>query len=393
VITKDLLSLREDMHMRILQIAPPWFTVPPTGYGGTEQVVSLLADGLAARGHDVTLLAAGGSRTLARLITTCEEPPTARLGDATVELAHVLQGYRVRDEFDVVHDHTLHGTALGAMPGGPPVVHTLHGPWTPVTASLHRQISDRVHLVAISHDQAARTPPGIRLAGVVHNGIDVEQYPVTPAKGDHLVFLGRASREKGPEQAIEVARRLGRRLLMAIKVNEPDEHDYFDTVLAPLLGSTDIEVVRVASHQDKCELLGSAAAVLFPIQWAEPFGLVPLEANACGTPVVAFDIGAVREVVADGHGGLLVPPGDLDAFCRAVGRVAEIDPRDCRDDARRFDARHMVEGYEAIYRRLSGTAGGRTIVLDEFAAAPRTPGATGRLGGHGFAFPLRVTPP
>jgi hypothetical protein len=97
VITKDLLSLREDMHMRILQIAPPWFTVPPTGYGGTEQVVSLLADGLAARGHDVTLLAAGGSRTLARLITTCEEPPTARLGDATVELAHVLQGYRVRD--------------------------------------------------------------------------------------------------------------------------------------------------------------------------------------------------------------------------------------------------------------------------------------------------------
>ncbi len=347
--------------MRILQIAPPWFSVPPTGYGGTEQVVSALTEGLVALGHEVTLVAAGGSRTRAALWATSRQPPSTLLGDTAVELAHVLQGHRRREEFDVIHDHTLTGASLGAMPGGPPVVHTLHGPWTSVTEALYRQVADRVHLVAISRDQAGRAPPGIVLAGVVHNGIDVESYPFVLTKGDHLAFVGRADPEKGPEVAIEVARQLGRKLVMAVKVNEPGEHDYFSDVLEPRLGDADVEIVRVTSHAEKVALLGSAAAVLFPIRWDEPFGLVPLEANACGTPVVAFARGAVPEVVEDGRTGRLVAPDDLDAFCRAVERVDELHPRDCRANARtRFDSPLMVERYVQIYEQAIGTRARQT---------------------------------
>lgn len=337
--------------MRILQVAPPWFTVPPQGYGGIEEIVSLLADGLVAAGHEVTLLASGGSRTRARLWSTYTQPPSARLGDTATELSHVLTGHRRRDEFDLIHDHTVCGAALGALPGGPPVVHTLHGPWTPGTTDLCRSLGNQVHLVAISHDQAARAPDDIELAGVVHNGIDVAGHTFTGRKSDHLAFVGRACPDKGPDIAIEVARRLGRRLRMAIKVNEVDEHVYFDEVLAPLIDANDVELVTVRDQAEKIDLIGGAAAVLFPIRWPEPFGLVPLEASACGTPVVTFANGAAPEVVRDGHSGFVVPPGDVDAFCAAVERVDQLDPGDCRAAGLEgFDASVMVRGYERIYR-------------------------------------------
>lgn len=356
--------------MRILIIAPPWFRVPPQGYGGIEQVVGLLADGLPGRGHDVTLLAAGGSRSLARVWTTMERAPSELIGNPAIELAHVLVGYRRRDGFDLIHDHTLSGPPIGAMPGGPPVVHTLHGPWTPQMAALYRQLSDRIHLVAISRDQAARTPDDIRLAGVVHNGIDVAAHPFLATKGDHLAYVGRCNAEKAPELAVEVAKRLGRRLRMAIKVNEDAEHRYFDEVVAPRLRDADVDVVRNASHAAKTEMMATAAAVLFPIRWPEPFGLVPVEANACGTPVVAFAEGAVPEVVVHGRTGWLVTPGDLDAFCRAVERAGELDPHDCRAHARdRFDASRMVRDHDVLYERI---VAGDPIVVPEVTAVGET---------------------
>jgi glycosyltransferase involved in cell wall biosynthesis len=339
--------------LRILQIAPPWFPVPPSGYGGVEEVVAQLTDGLITTGHEVTLLAAGGSRSRGRLWTTFAEPPTDHLGDVGIELAHALRGHRRGREFDVIHDHTRAGAALGAMPGGPPIVHTLHGRWTPTNTILYRELARAVALVAISHDQAARTPDGIGLSGVVHNGIDVSRYPFVPDKGDHLAFLGRASPDKGPDLAIEVAKRLGRPLRMAIKVNEPDEHAYFREVLTPLIADADVELVRITSPDEKAEFLATAAAVLFPIRWPEPFGLVPLEANACGTPVVAFANGAVPEIVEDGRSGFLVAPGDLDGFRRAVERVDELLAADCRTNvAERFGAERMVRGYLRLYERL-----------------------------------------
>jgi glycosyltransferase involved in cell wall biosynthesis len=341
--------------MRVLMIAPPWFAVPPTGYGGTEQVVALLADGLVRRGHAVTLLASGGSETEATLWTTFDSPPTRQLGDPAIELTHVLTGYRDRDAFDLIHDHTMTGAALGSMPGGPPVVHTLHGPWTSAASGLYAAVSRHIELVAISHDQADRAPAGVRVAAVVHNGIDVDAHPFVATKGDHLAFLGRANVEKGPEIAIEVARRLGRRLLMGVKVNEPSEHDYFAAHIAPALRHEDIELVPITTHAEKCEFLGGAAAVLFPATWAEPFGLVPVEASACGTPVVAFAKGGLCETVEHGRNGFLVQSGNLEAFCAAVEHVPELDPHTCRQVAReRFDADRMVDAYERVYRSLVG---------------------------------------
>ena len=341
--------------MRILQIAPPWFAVPPPGYGGTEQIVSLLAEGLVQAGHEVVLVAAGGSTTAGRLVATFDAPPTRQLGDAELELAHVLVGFRLADGFDLIHDHTTLGPAVGALLDGPPVVHTLHGRWTPSTVELARRIGDRVHLVAISHDQADRAPAHIRLSGMVHNGIDVAAHPYVTAKGDYLAYVGRACPEKAPELAIEVARRLGRRLLLAVKVNQSDEHDYFATHIAPALDRGDVELVHVTSHADKCALLGNAAAVLFPASWPEPFGLVPVEANACGTPVVAFANGAVPEVIEHGHNGLLVAPGDLDAFTEATAQISQISPAACRQAAlERFDAARMVANYQHLYQHLAG---------------------------------------
>lgn len=248
--------------MRILQIAPPWFTVPPSGYGGAEQVVSLLTEGLIAQGHEVWLVAAGGSQTAGHLIPTFDSPPTRELGDPELELSHVLAGFAHRGEVDLIHNHTRLGLAVGAVVDGTPVVHTLHGRWTAATAELARRVSDRVHLVAISHDQAARTSAGIRLASTVHNAVDVAAHPYVAVKGEHLAYAGRAAAEKGPELAIEVARRLGRRLKMAIKVNQADEQDYFAAHIAPAIERGEVELVEVASHADKCALLGEAAAVL-----------------------------------------------------------------------------------------------------------------------------------
>jgi glycosyltransferase involved in cell wall biosynthesis len=336
--------------MRILQIAPPWFQVPPVGYGGIEQVVALLVDGLVASGDEVTLLAVGGSGTRATLRSTFDDPPSDLLGDGPMELAHVLAGYLDADRFDIIHDHTLTGPALAAMLDSPPAVHTLHGAWTRSTTALQRRLAGRVSLVAISKAQAASAPSGVPVDHVVHNAIDVDAHAFRADKGDHLVFVGRANPDKGPDLAIEVARRTGRPLKMAVKVNEAEEKEYHDAVLAPLLDRADVEIVHVTSHADKVELLGGGAAVLFPIRWAEPFGLVPLEANACGTPVVAFANGAVPEVVVDGCTGFVVPPGDLDAFVAATERVHEIDPAACRANARdRFDVPRLVAGYRQVY--------------------------------------------
>lgn len=344
--------------MRILQIAPPWFSVPPDRYGGVELMVAGLADGLVDRGHYVTLLASGGSRTRARLRTVYERPPSESLGNGIVEIPHVLAGYRQAHRHQLVHDHTVVGLGLAAMLGTPPVVHTIHGDWTPPLTRLYRQVADRVSLVAISHDQAARAPAGVDIAGVVHNGIDLHRYPFAPAPRGHLAFLGRAGSDKGADLAVEVARRLGRPLRMGIKVNEAAEREWWHEVFEPLLETAGdhapVHVVRNATHAQKLDVLAGADALLFPIRWDEPFGLVMAEANACGTPVVAFARGAAPEVVADGTTGWLVAADDVDAMCAAVERVPAIDRRACRQRvADRFTTAHMVDAYVRLYERVT----------------------------------------
>lgn len=350
--------------MHILQMAPPWFTVPPKGYGGIEWIVSELTEGLVERGHDVTLLASRGSQTAARLVTVFDQAPSRLLGSAYHEIVHCVAGYRRRHEFDIVHDHSgIIGPSIGAFLDGPPVVHTLHGPWGAESKALYRALPPGLHLVAISHDQRSRAPSDVEIAGVVPNGTPVGRYPLREERrgtGGYLVFIGRASPEKGPDVAVNVARRLDRALKMVVKINEPEEDAYWRNMVQPLLGGADVEVLSEVRVDEKARLLAGADACLFPIQWAEPFGLVMTEAMACGTPVIAFANGAATEVVADGETGFLVEEGDIDGFCAAVNKVAEIDPRRCRAQVEEhYSVGRMVDGYERLYRDVlsSGPAG------------------------------------
>lgn len=357
--------------MRILQIAPPWFAVPPTGYGGIEAIVALLCDGLVDAGHDVTLLASGGSDTKARLVTVYDEPPSARLGDGFIEAVHVLAGYRRRHEFDVIHDHTGHvGLSIAGVVDGPEVVRTLHSPWTPEVIALHRAAGHRPNVVTISHDQARRAPADIQVAGVVPNGLALDDFTMRtdrPTDDGYLLFVGRAAPEKGPATAIEVAKRLGRKLKMLIKVNEALEKEYWNEVLAPALEGVDVEVQPSLDAKAKAELFAGASATLCPLAWAEPFGLMMVESMACGTPVIAFARGAAQDLVDDGRTGFLVPRDDIDAMCEAVGKVSQINPADCRSRVETlYSAQAMVNGYLEVFDRV--TSSGRVVNL----GAPRT---------------------
>jgi glycosyltransferase involved in cell wall biosynthesis len=340
--------------MRIAIVAPVWFPVPPTGYGGIELVVSLLAEGLVDAGHDVTLFASGGSRTKAKLISPMAEPPDPReLGNAWFDGYHALAAYTQVDGFDIVHDHAgVVGPICGAMLGGnPPVVHTLHGPWTEQTRPLYNIVAKRVHLVAISDAQRADND-NVAYVGTVYNGIDLADYPYREDKDDFLVYIGRANPDKGPKEAITIARRAGLPLQMILKRSEPPEREYFEHEIEPLLAS-DVELHENVSHETKVDLLGRARAMVFPIRWPEPFGLVMVEAMACGTPVVTTNWGAAPELVADGVTGFR-RDGE-DDLVTAVGLAADLSSAACRARVEeQFSGAAMVRGYEAVYDRVVG---------------------------------------
>ncbi len=337
--------------MRIAQICPPWLAVPPKGYGGIEWVVSLLADGLAEAGDDVTMFAAGDSTTKAKLeYVFAEAPGSALINDIILDATHAMFSLRdAAERFDVLHVHTPFSALAGAAETAVPAVHTLHGAFTPEMTRLYGQIADRVWFVAISEAQR-RMNPSLRYAGVVHNGIDVASYPFVADKSDYLLFLGRAAPEKGWRRAVETARISGRRLISAVKIAHPTEQLEWEHHIRPILppGS---EVLGEISAERKAELLANAQAVLFPIDWDEPFGLVMTEAMACGTPVVATPRGSVPEVVVDGETGWIV---DVERYPQqAAERLDHLDTIDaaaCRDRVwRLFSKEAMVAGYSRIF--------------------------------------------
>jgi len=334
-------------------VAPVWVTVPPPGYGGTERVVSTLAEQLTARGHDVTLFAVGGSSTAARLVTFLEVPPhPADPGAFADEIFHTLSAYLRAEDFDLIHDHSGFGPALGAMLGGrPPVVQTLHGPWTLLGRRFAALVHDRVNLVAISEAQAAANHD-VHYAGIIHNGIDLDAYPYVAIKHDYLAYVGRASPEKGTHIAVEVARRAGLPLKMAVKRVDDAERVYWENIVVPRLRG-DEEIYEQPPNQLKWDILAHARATLFPIDWPEPFGLVMVESMACGTPVIARPYGAAPEVISDGTTGFL--RDSVDAMVDAVGQTDTLDPRRCRELVeRRFSAAVMASHYEALYEKLVG---------------------------------------
>jgi glycosyltransferase involved in cell wall biosynthesis len=341
--------------MRIAQIAPLFEAVPPKLYGGTERVVSNLTEELVAMGHDVTLFASGDSVTSARLEAVW--PQAIRL-DPTVKdwIAAYMRMleliYRRADEFDVLHFHIDYFPFSLFKRQRTPFVTTLHGRLDlPEFAQVYNLFPD-VPLISISDNQ--RLPlPRIGWIRTVLHGLPENLLTPQPVKQDYLAFLGRISPEKGIDKAIRIAAATGMKLKVAAKVDRADQ-DYYDREIRPLLGAGHVEFIGEINDARKPEFLSGAHALLFPIDWPEPFGLVMIEAMACGTPVIAFDRGSVPEVIDDGISGFIV--ADEAAAIAAVGRLGELDRARVRQQfERRFTARRMAEDYMEAYELLTET--------------------------------------
>ena len=359
--------------LRIAMLAPISWPLPPSGYGPWELVAHNLTEQLVALGHHVTLFASADSVSSAHLVATCphslstwpeserhrtrafdptsgllEGPPDARVWEQ-VHIATCMER-AAAGKFDVVHSH-LHVHALGyARLIKCPLVTTLHGSaWV---RSTHPMLNKYRDLPFVSLSNAERSLlPSLNYASTVHNGIRIDEFPFEAQKDDYLLFAGRLSPEKGPAEAIEVARRAGRRLLIAGLI-ESQYQDYFDTKVKPHIDGKNVEYLGLLSQKELAPVYRKAAGVLFLISWCEPFGLVAVEAQASGTPLIATRYGALPEIILEGKTGFVVD--SLDEAVAAVEKLGAIEPAACRKNAEeRFSDRAMARGYEAVYRALS----------------------------------------
>lgn len=338
--------------MRIGMIAPLELRVPPLAYGGTELIVSLLTEELVRRNHSVTLFASGDSCTSASLVAGA---PSYLRGShrnkGLLSILNVVSCLERSDDFDLIHNHTgLEGMATAGLIRTP-VLTTLHGALEGDWLLLFQRY--RGWYNTISESAKALIPPKDRFAGVIYNAIECETYPFNPGpRDDYLLFLSRISPEKGPHLAIEVARRLGQRLVIAGNVDSVDEQ-YFQSEIMPQVDGDLVHYVGEADYALKRELFSNARCLLAPITWDEPFGLFMTEAMACGTPVIAMRRGAAPELVVDGETGFLVD--DVDEMAEAVSRIHTIDPTACRRNVEeRFSVGRMVDDYIAAYSRITG---------------------------------------
>ncbi len=336
--------------MRIAQVAPLYESVPPKLYGGTERVVSYLTEELVRQGHRVTLFASGDSRTSAELVAICERAvrlercPTAAVALHTLLIEAV---FAQADVFDVIHCHTdsIHLPLARHCPV--PVITTLHGRLDIAgLGPLHREFAE-LPLVSISDAQRAPLE-WASWAGTVHHGLPLELHRPNYDAGKYLVFLGRIAPEKRVDRAIAIARRAGLELKVAAKIDTADL-EYFSSQIKHLLTGPGVEYLGEIDERAKTELLGGALALLFPIDWPEPFGLAMIEAMACGTPVIAFARGSVPEVVDPGVTGFIVTSIEEAVAC--VERARSLDRHECRRQfERRFCAARMAHEYCSIYR-------------------------------------------
>ena len=318
--------------MRIAIIAPPWAPVPPVLYGSIELVVDRLATGFQGAGHEVLLFTTGDSTCPVPRKSVLPAAQGTRIGAVVPELVHVTAAYDAVREADIVHDHSVVGPFYAERFPDLPVVTTVHGPLDGELRPLYSRLAGRVPIIAISHAQR-REAPRVPIARVIHHGIDPADFPFGKGDGGYFAFLGRMTPDKGAHRAMEVAYKAGVKLVIAAKMREPAEFDYFEHYVQPYLNE-DLQYVGELPVDHKLELLAGAAGLLFPIRWNEPFGMVMIEALACGTPVLAFPEGAAPEVVEDGKTGFLCHD-ELD-MADAIGRVHTLDRAACRA---------AVEGY------------------------------------------------
>ena len=341
--------------MKVGIVAPPWTPVPPDLYGGIEQIVDGLARGIQAAGHDVVLFTTGDSTSPVPRRHRLERAEGDRIGFAVPEVRHVLAAYQELRDCDVIHDHTVVGPVhgLAALPDVP-IATTVHGPFVEELHDIYAYLGRRgAAVIGISHAQVDAAPE-IPIARVIHHGIDVADFPVGDGGGDYCLFVGRMSADKGPHRAIEAARKAGCPILLAGKMRENREIDFFEAEIRPHLGP-EVEYLGEVPHDEKVSLLAGARAVLFPIRWNEPFGLVMIESLACGTPVLAFAEGAAPEVIEDGLTGFLCR--DEADMADAIARVGTIERQVCRSavegyfSTRRMVGEHIVLFDELLSRR------------------------------------------
>jgi glycosyltransferase involved in cell wall biosynthesis len=356
--------------MKIAQIAPLYESVPPKLYGGTERIVSYLTEELVATNHDVTLFASADSVTNARLVPGSESALRLSTTPVVDKVAHHIRllelVFQEAQQFDILHFHIdyLHFPFTRRQPV--PGLTTLHGNLSiPDLVPLYKEFRE-MNVVSIS-DAQRRPLPWIGWCGTVHHGIPEDLYQLQEKPGEYLAFLGRICPEKRVDRAIEIAKRSGRQLKIAAKV-DPADRDYFSGYIKPLLRHPLVEFIGEIGEDRKGDFLGNALALLFPIDWSEPFGLVLIEAMACGTPVIAYNQGSVPEVIEDGKTGFIVD-NQNDAVA-AVDRLGVIDRKRCRQEfEKRFSAQRMASDYLMIYEgiRSGGEASEKVTALPQAA--------------------------
>jgi glycosyltransferase involved in cell wall biosynthesis len=351
--------------VRVAMLAPPWISVPPPGYGGVESVVSTLTEELVRQGHAVTLFCAPGSVSGARVVTLLDESHPDEIERSLYEVDHVVRALDLieaavhGDRFDVIHDHCGFTTLALADRISVPVVHTLHGPFTTSTAAFYAHHGHKAALVGISAAQLSLAPAGLAPLCSIPNPIDLGEWPLQEHKEDYLLWVGRMTPEKGPHRAIVAAREAGVPLVLA-GVIQPGQQVFFDREIAPHIDGDRVRFVGEVGGSTKRSLFASARGLLMPIRWNEPFGMVMVEALACGTPVIAFAEGAACELVVDGKTGFLV--NDERAMADAIGRLPRIAPRACRAwVAEHCDVAVVAAAYAGAYRTVSRQAAERAV--------------------------------
>lgn len=346
--------------MRIGIVAPPWIPVPPPAYGGTEEFVDLLARGLQDAGHEVLLAASSDSTCPVPKVPGTAESDSTAISQAVSEAAHVVRAYGAMSGCELIIDNTTFGPLYGGRPARTPVAWINHGQLTPDALEIFSAgvtLDPLVHLVSISERQAELSV-GVPVRAVILHGLKTSEIPVGAGEGGYLAFLGRINPAKGVVEAIEIARAAGMPLKIVAKMREPAERHYFRTEVEPLLGEG-VEFLGELERAEKLAFLGSAAALVLPLQWEEPFGLVMTEALAAGTPVLAIPRGAAPEIVRHGVTGFLGTQDELAEYCRRIG---ELDRARCRQDAEeRFDSARMVADYIALFEELAGAGQPRRL--------------------------------
>ncbi len=343
--------------MKIAQIAPLWESVPPKLYGGTERVVSYMTEELVRQGHDVTLFASGDSQTMARLWAAC--PHSLRLDGGLINRDApliLMQEHALgveAERFDIIHSHLDFLSFPLSRRCATPVLTTLHGRLDlPELLPIYREYAD---MPVVSISNAQRVPLlDANWQGTVYHGLpDLYAFHPNSGSGSYLAYLGRICPEKRPDHAIEIAKRVGMPLRIAAKV-DPVDQEYFEAQIAPELDHPLVEYLGEITDAEKCDFLGNAAAVLCPYDWPEPFGIVLIEALACGTPVVAYRRGSIPEIIEDGVTGFICE--NLDEMVAAIDRLPLIQRQKCRDAFEaRFTVQRMVQDYLALYERMAAS--------------------------------------